>query len=124
MRGTEFHPQFPISLAGAGAAVHRRLPPEISEPDRTYIALAAYNVGYGHIQDARRLALWQNLDPNRWDNLRQVLPLLAKRKYYKKLRYGYARGWEPVTYVQRIRNFHDILERHQNDRLMAVGESP
>jgi len=88
-----------------------RLPEEILEPDRTWIALAAYNVGMGHIYDARQLAREQEKDPNKWHDLETVLPLLSQKKYYKKLKYGYARGKEPVRYVQRIRNFQNILER-------------
>lgn len=93
------------------ANLRSRLPAEIQEPDRTWFALAAYNVGFGHLRDARRLAQRKGLNPNLWQDLAQVLPLLAKRKYYKTLPYGYARGWEPVKYVTRIRDYRDILER-------------
>ena len=89
----------------------RKLPDEIQEPDRTWFALAAYNVGMGHMKDARGLALDQGKDPNNWSDMSTVLPFLAQKKYYKKLKYGYARGNEPVLYVKRIRNFRDILER-------------
>jgi len=88
-----------------------RLPEEIVEPDRTWFALAAYNVGMGHIYDARKLARDQGKDPNKWHDLETVLPLLSQKKYYKNLKYGYARGKEPVRYVQRIRNYQNILER-------------
>ncbi|MFO8024853.1 membrane-bound lytic murein transglycosylase MltF [Thiohalophilus sp.] len=86
-----------------------RLPDEITEPDRTWIALGAYNVGMGHIYDARKLAREQGVNPNLWHEFREVLPLLAQKKYYKDLKYGYARGLEPVRYVRRIRNYHDML---------------
>jgi membrane-bound lytic murein transglycosylase F len=85
------------------------LPDEIAEPDRTWIALAAYNVGMGHVYDARRLARELGTNPDLWHDFREVLPLLSQKKYYKDLRYGYARGSEPVRYVQRIRNYHDML---------------
>ena len=91
------------------ANLRARLPEEITEPDRTWIALAAYNVGMGHIYDARKLAREQGKDPNVWHEFREVLPLLTQKKYYKDLRYGYARGYEPVRYVRRIRNYHDML---------------
>jgi len=93
----------------------KRLPDEIVEPDRTWFALAAYNVGMGHIYDARALAKQQNKDPNKWHDLITVLPLLSQKRYYSKLKYGYARGREPVRYVQRIRDFHDILEKELSD---------
>jgi membrane-bound lytic murein transglycosylase F len=91
--------------------VKDRLPEDIDEPDRTWLALAAYNVGYGHLRDARKLAEKQGKSPDRWSQLKEVLPLLAQAKYYRQTEYGYARGREPVQYVQRIRQYHGILER-------------
>jgi membrane-bound lytic murein transglycosylase F len=88
-----------------------RLPEEIQEPDRTWIALAAYNVGMAHMYDARGLARQLGKDPNLWVDMRGVLPLLAQKQYYKTLKHGYARGSEPVLYVSRIRNYEDILKR-------------
>jgi membrane-bound lytic murein transglycosylase F len=75
------------------------------------IALAAYNVGQGHIQDARKLAIKKKLDPNLWESLSKTLPLLRYRKYYKNARYGYCRGTEPVIYVKQIMIYYDILKR-------------
>ena len=49
------------------------------------------------------------LDSNSWIELRGVLPLLAQKKYYKKLKRGYARGHEAATYVRQIRNYQNIL---------------
>jgi len=82
----------------------------VTEPDRTWLALAAYNVGRGHLHDAQELARRMGKNPYRWSDLRDVLPLLSNKKYYKTLKYGYARGREPVKYVQRIRNYSDILQ--------------
>ena len=81
------------------------------EPDRTLIALAAYNVGKGHVLDARRLASKMSLDPNKWSSLEKTLPLLRQRKYYKNSRFGYCRGREPVFHVQNILSYYDILKR-------------
>ena len=78
--------------------------------DRMTIALAAYNIGQGHIYDARRLAAKKGLDPNRWASLYQTLPLLTYRKHYKNAKYGYARGTEPLTYVRQIAVYYDILK--------------
>lgn len=89
-----------------------RIRDEIAHPDRTWIALAAYNVGWGHIQDAQQLATRFSKNPESWSDLKTVLPLLAKKKYYKQLPYGYARGWEPVHYVKRIRTFRTLLEQY------------
>ncbi|NVM56549.1 MAG: membrane-bound lytic murein transglycosylase MltF [Desulfobacterales bacterium] len=84
---------------------------ESPEPDRMLIALAAYNVGKGHILDARRIASDIQLDPNKWSSLEKTLPLLRQRKYYKESEFGYCRGMEPVFHVQRILTYYDILKR-------------
>ncbi len=81
------------------------------EPDRTRIALAAYNVGKGHVLDARRIASRRNLDPNKWSSLEKILPLLCEPRYYTKSRFGYCRGREPVIHVQNIVTYYDILKR-------------
>lgn len=90
---------------------HARLPETIPEPDRTFLALASYNIGRGHLLDARQLARNLNRDPNSWEDMRQVRPLKADKRYYPSTRYGYARGYEPVHYVQRIRNYKDIISK-------------
>ncbi len=89
--------------------IKERFPKSIAEPDRTWFALASYNVGYGHVQDARRITERLGKNPNLWLNLKETLPLLAQRRYYEHTRHGYARGWEPVMYVENIRNYYDIL---------------
>ncbi len=80
--------------------------------DRYKFALAAYNIGMGHVFDAIRLANKIGKNPYNWTNMKKILPLLADRKYYKELRYGYARGSEPVKYVRRINNYFDILRQY------------
>jgi len=90
--------------------LRKRIPETVKEPDRTWIALAAYNVGMGHIWDARKLAKELNKNPDLWQEFSTVLPLLAKKKYYKNLKYGYARGGEPVDYVKNIRDYQNVLE--------------
>jgi len=82
-----------------------------TDDDRLMIALAAYNVGQGHIQDARKLAIKKKLNPDLWESLSQTLPLLRYRKYYKNAKYGYCRGTEPVIYVKQIMIYYDILKR-------------
>lgn len=89
--------------------IHDRLPDGLSGQDRLWAALAAYNVGFGHLLDARVLAERRGLDKNAWKDLREVLPLLSKREYYETVRRGFARGGEPVIYVDRIREFAAIL---------------
>ena len=90
-------------------AMHEKIPARIAEPDRTWLALAAYNVGFGHLEDARILAQRAGDNPDLWLDVRKYLPLLSQKRWYTKTRYGYARGQEPVTYVQNIRNYFDLL---------------
>ena len=87
-----------------------RFKQEISAEDRLYLALAAYNIGRAHMHDAQILARELGFSPYHWHDMKQVLPLLAQKQYYKDLKYGYARGGEPVRYVQRIREYQSILE--------------
>lgn len=85
---------------------------EAGDPDRMLITLASYNVGRGHILDAQKIARERNLDPFSWAVLEEILPLLRNPKYYKKAKYGYCRGTEPVRYVERILTYYDILRRN------------
>lgn len=89
--------------------LHRRLPDRISEPDRTWFALAAYNVGLGHLEDARIITQRQGADPDYWIHVRERLPLLRQRQFYRNTRFGFARGDEPVRYVENIRRYYDTL---------------
>ena len=90
-------------------SMHKKIPARIGEPDRTWFALAAYNVGFGHLEDARILAQRAGLNPDLWSDVKKYLPLLSKKKWYEQTKHGYARGREPVTYVQNIRNYYDLL---------------
>lgn len=85
---------------------------DVKEPDRTWLALAAYNIGYLHLKDARILTEFMGANPNSWLDVKEILPLLAQKKYYKKLQHGFARGYEAVDYVQNIRRYYDILVWH------------
>ncbi len=88
-------------------------PADIPEPDRTWLALAAYNIGPGHFNAARALAKLQGADPAAWYEMKQILPLLAQPKYYEKVKSGRARGGEAVLLVENIRAYHDILVRYE-----------
>jgi membrane-bound lytic murein transglycosylase F len=99
-------------LAGARyfAAVRVRIPERVPEPDRTWLALAAYNAGFGHLEDARIIAQSRGLNPDSWIDVRQELPLLAQERWYTRAKRGYARGWEPVQFVDRVKSFLTLLE--------------
>ena len=89
------------------------LPLRIIEPDRTWIALAAYNQGYGHIEDARILAQRKKLSPDFWVDLKRSLPLLSYKEYFEKLKHGYARGGEAVFLTESVRAYYDILMKYE-----------
>jgi len=87
-----------------------RVADTVDEPDRTWMALAAYNVGFNHIKDARQIVEWQGGNPDTWVDISEALPLLAQRQWYSRVPFGYARGWEPVLYVNNIRAYYNILQ--------------
>ncbi|MFZ5563950.1 MAG: membrane-bound lytic murein transglycosylase MltF [Thermodesulfobacteriota bacterium] len=85
---------------------------DIDDPrTRLLFALASYNIGYGHVRDAQQIALELGLDPTRWQSIKQTLPLLRNREYYERTTYGYARGTDPVYYVEQILTYYDILKQ-------------
>lgn len=100
-------------MGGARYLAHlkNRIPEFINEQDRLWMTLASYNIGFQHLRNARAVAVWRNLNPNSWSNVRQALPLLTNKEVYRYLPNGYARGGEPVIFVDRIRHYYDILER-------------
>ena len=76
----------------------------------------SYNVGFGHVEDARVLAQQQGRNPDRWEDVRECLPLLSQERWYTRTRRGYARGWEPVRYVDNVQAYLNILEVAGIDR--------
>ena len=93
------------------ALLREAIPPRIGEPDRTWLALAAYNIGIGHLEDARVLAQKANLNPDKWQDVRQVIPKLTDPDSFASLKHGYARGGEAMQLVDNIRNYYDVLTR-------------
>ncbi|GIX30882.1 MAG: membrane-bound lytic murein transglycosylase F [Porticoccaceae bacterium] len=101
------------SIRGGGRyflALRRRLPEDIAEPDRTLFALAAYNVGLGHLEDARLLADRAGRDPHLWREVEPFLPLLERRRFNATVRHGYARGREAVQFVRNVVRYRRILQ--------------
>ena len=96
--------------------LYDRMPEGVQGEDRLYMALASYNVGKGHLEDARKITQRQGFNPNSWDDVAKHLPLLTQRKWYRQTRYGYARGNEPVAYVHNIRRYLEILEWHERSQ--------
>jgi membrane-bound lytic murein transglycosylase F len=89
------------------------IPARVPEPDRTWLALASYNIGYAHLEDGRALAQRQKLNPDRWADLKKTLPLLNKYEYYSSVKHGFARGGAPVVFVESVRTYYQILERYE-----------
>ena len=86
-----------------------RIPDRIEEPDRSWMALAAYNMGMSHLEDARVLTQKRGGDPDSWHDINENLDLLSQEKWYSDLKFGYARGFEAKQYVENIRSYYDIL---------------
>jgi membrane-bound lytic murein transglycosylase F len=112
MRAGDRHDARSSIFGGAKYLAHlsRTIPRRIPEPDRTWMAVAAYNVGLGHLEDARILAQAQGHNPDRWEEVRRFLPLLSQERWYTRTRRGYARGWEPVRYVDNVQAYLNILQ--------------
>lgn len=101
--------------------VLERLPARIQGEDRLNMALAAYNQGLGHLEDARVLTERMGGDPTKWEDVRKYMPLLAKQQYYSRAKHGYMRGWEPVKFVDNVRNYHKIIAWHQQQEEFRIA---
>ena len=99
-----------------------KMPARIPNPDRIWFALASYNIGFGHLNDARIITQQQGGDPDRWVEVKTRLPLLQQKKFYTKTKYGYARGSEPVDYVENIRRYYDTLTWLDDNFIKATEE--
>jgi membrane-bound lytic murein transglycosylase F len=86
-----------------------RLPDSIPEDEKIWFALAAYNIGLGHLLDVRRITEMRDQNPDSWVEVKENLPLLHERKWYTKTRYGYARGLEALHYINNIRQYLETL---------------
>lgn len=105
-------------LAGARYVLTLKegIPSRIPEPDRTWLALASYNIGQAHLEDARVLAQRMKLNPDAWADLKKTLPLLNQYEYFSKAKYGFARGGAPVVFVESVRTYYDILRKYEERR--------
>lgn len=101
--------------------VREMIPDRIPEPDRTWLTIAAYNVGFGHLEDARVITQALGKDPDSWAAVRAQLPLLAQGRWYMRAKRGYARGWEPVQFVDRIQRWLTLLEWQPGEAAPARG---
>jgi len=99
-----------------------QLPLRISEQNRLWMALAAYNQGMGHLEDARILAARSGLNPDVWADVKRVMPLLSREEHYANTKYGKARGGEAVIHVETVRLYQDMLKRLDSQH--ALGYTP
>lgn len=102
------------SIAGGAkylTSLIQRMPERIKEPDRTWFALAAYNVGLGHLEDARILTQKEGGNADLWEEVKLRLPHLTNTKWYNQTRHGYARGYETVKFVRKIKKYYNVLVR-------------
>lgn len=96
------------------AMLIEQMPLRITEPDRTWMALAAYNQGQGHLEDARVLAQHRKLNPSAWCDVKQTMPLLSDSGQFSQTRHGFCRGGEAVVFVENVRTYYDILVKYEN----------
>lgn len=102
----------------------KRVPDSVVAEDKIWFALASYNLGFGHILDARKLTSKLGGDPNIWSDVEQNLTKLSRAKYYKKLKYGYARGGETFIYINNIQRYYQsILKWDANNTHSQIGSS-
>jgi membrane-bound lytic murein transglycosylase F len=114
------------SIRGAGMllrTLYQELPPQIREPDRTAMALAAYNQGIGHLEDARDVAVNRGGDPDHWSDVRAALPLLGDPMWQKTTKYGAARGEEAVAFVDNVRQYYGQLKTLAPTATLKPGDA-
>ena len=111
-------------LSGARylAQLRETIPARIREPDRTWMAVAAYNMGYGHLEDARVLTARQGGNADRWIDVRDRLTLLSDEFWYLQVKNGYARGWETRLLVDRVQQYRELIEQRFGGAQPPSGE--
>jgi len=111
MEVTDRHDARSSILGGAHyyVRVRSKVPERISEPDRSWLTVAAYNLGFGHLEDARIITQMQGADPDRWEEVRARLPLLSDKAWFSRVQRGFAPGQTAVTYVDNVRRYYEIL---------------
>jgi len=101
------------------AYMKERIPKRITDPDRTWLAIAAYNIGIGHLEDARIITQMRKKNPDRWDQVRVNLPRLSDPHWHARVKHGYANGRETLQFVERVSQFAAILETRVPDAVVA-----
>ena len=86
--------------------------------------MAAYNIGIGHLEDARIITQMRKKNPDRWADVRANLPRLSDPHWHKRVKHGYANGRETAQFVERVSQFAAILETHVPDAVVAQRTEP
>jgi membrane-bound lytic murein transglycosylase F len=114
------------SIQGGALYLQRlmaKVPDTVPEDERIWFALAAYNMGWGHMLDARKLTKNQQGNPDSWVDVKQRLPMLSQKRYYPSLTYGYARGREAYNYVENIRRYQVSLVGYLLEKEKKAAEA-
>jgi membrane-bound lytic murein transglycosylase F len=101
------------------AYLKERIPKRILDPDRTWLAMAAYNIGIGHLEDARIITQMRKKNPDRWSEVRANLPRLSDPAWHTRVKRGYANGRETAQFVERVAQFAAILESAVPENVLA-----
>lgn len=91
--------------------LRNQLPLRIADEERIWLALAAYNQGMGHLEDARTLTARAGLNPDAWGDVKKIMPLLKQPEYFVQTKHGQARGGEAVVMVEKVRLYYDMLKQ-------------
>ncbi|MBI4936733.1 MAG: membrane-bound lytic murein transglycosylase MltF [Nitrosomonadales bacterium] len=101
-----------------------QLPLRIADEERTWLALAAYNQGMGHLEDARVLTARAGLNPDTWGDVKKMMPLLSQPQYFEQTKHGRARGGEAVIMVETVRLYYDMLKHLNSHEIPQLPPSP
>jgi membrane-bound lytic murein transglycosylase F len=92
------------------------MPIILDKTERLKFVLGSYNIGVGHVMDARKLAMKYNRDPSIWnDNVDYFLMKKSNPLFYNDpvVKFGYCRGEESL-------NFVSIVLGHYQDYLNVL----
>lgn len=101
------------------AYMKERIPKRIFDPDRTWLAMAAYNIGIGHLEDARIITQMRKKNPDRWSDVRANLHRLSDPVWHSRVKRGYANGRETLQFVERVSQFAAVLESAIPETIVA-----
>lgn len=104
--------------------VRGKIPERIPEEDRQWLAVAAYNIGFGHVEDARIITEIQGGDVDSWADVRERLPLLANEAWHSRVKRGFARGDVPVQYVENVRRYYALLQWMTDPQILSDDSLP